>query len=126
MNPCEDNPCKGGGQCVAVNAEEVNCRCPEGRKGQWCQEMGKKFQLATQFLGKDSNNKICRCHILDPKATYLHMFKLVLFDIRTLFIYTFVTFQTLFPRLRICPLTTGLLSLASTAHPSSSCPRSDT
>ena len=44
-HPCESSPCGGGGTCIAAAAAFAGgrhfvCRCPQGRTGQLCEEMG--------------------------------------------------------------------------------------
>ncbi len=46
-HPCDSSPCQGGGTCVAAAAAFANgaqfvCRCPPGRAGRLCQDLGKQ------------------------------------------------------------------------------------
>ncbi len=42
--PCDPNPCQGGGTCSSLPSGGFSCRCPPGRKGHRC-HLG-KFRLA--------------------------------------------------------------------------------
>ena len=51
-NPCNRNPCEGGGSCIALAEGGFICKCPDDRDGELCEKgmpLIFKFRFSNKF-----------------------------------------------------------------------------